>query len=70
MAWRDWKVCVEYDGRHHRTQAQQAKDVRRGERRRLAGWTELIVTAEDMAHDASQAVDRVRAELRRQGMTG
>lgn len=70
MAWTDWKVCVEYDGRPHRTQRQQAKDVRRGERRRLAGWTELIITAEDMEHDAERAIRRVRAELRRCGLMG
>lgn len=68
MAWREWKVCVEYDGRGHRTQRQQAKDVRRGERRRLAGWTELIITVVDMEDDATQAIDRVRAELLRRGM--
>lgn len=70
MAWREWKVCVEYDGRHHRTRAQQAKDVRRGERRRLAGWTELVITVVDMNHHASRAIDRVRAELLRRGMPG
>jgi very-short-patch-repair endonuclease len=70
MAWTQWKVCVEYDGRHHRTRAQQAKDIRRGERRRLAGWTELVVAAEDMKDDAAQAVDRVRSELRRRGWEG
>lgn len=68
MAWREWKVCVEYDGRGHRTQRQQAKDVLRGERRRLAGWTELIITVVDMEDDAAQAIDRVRAELLRRGM--
>lgn len=68
LAWREWKVCAEYDGRPHRTRRQQAKDVRRGERRRLAGWTELIITGEDMVDDAAQAIDRVRGELLRQGL--
>lgn len=70
MAWPDWKVCVEYDGRPHRTRAQQAKDVQRGERRRLAGWTELIITVEDMADHAAHAIVRVRAELKRRGWHG
>lgn len=68
LAWREWKVCVEYDGKHHRTRAQQDKDIQRGERRRLAGWTELIIAADDMSDGAARAIDRVRAELLRRGM--
>lgn len=70
MAWPAWRVCVEYDGRHHRTAAQQAKDVQRGERRRVAGWVELIITAADMKEGAESAIQRVRDELRRHGWDG
>lgn len=70
MAWPAWRVCVEYDGRHHRTAAQQAKDVQRGERRRVAGWVELIITTADMKDGAGSAIQRVRDELRRRGWDG
>ena len=70
MSWPQWKVCLEYDGRHHRTRTQQEKDILRGERRRLAGWTELVVSVGDMDRGAARAIERVRSELRRRGRTG
>ncbi|MFD4007359.1 hypothetical protein ACFWQK_06470 [Brachybacterium paraconglomeratum] len=70
MSWPQWKVCLEYDGRHHRSRTQQEKDILRGERRRLAGWTELVVSVGDMDRGAARAIERVTSELRRRGHTG
>lgn len=70
LHWEAWKVCVEHEGPRHLDREQQAKDIRRTERRTDAGWIEVRTTAEDLRHGAARAVSRVTAALRRHGWTG
>jgi hypothetical protein len=52
FAWPGRKVAVEYDGLWHAEPGQFAKDRRRLNRLREAGWTVVFVTAADMRRPA------------------
>jgi hypothetical protein len=52
FAWPERKVAVEYDGLWHAEPGQFAKDRRRLNRLREAGWTVVFVTAADMHRPA------------------
>ncbi len=43
LAYPEWSVLVEYDGRHHLTDEQAAADILRHERLAAAGWTVVRV---------------------------
>jgi hypothetical protein len=48
MGWRDLKVGVDYEGKHHRmTRRQFDKDIRRFANITELGWDDVRVTAED-----------------------
>lgn len=65
MGWEQYKVAVEYDGDHHRTDRRQyRKDQRRLRKLEEMGWIVIRVIAGDTAEDA---VRRVRAALMRRG---
>jgi hypothetical protein len=65
MGWETYKVAVEYDGDHHRTNRRQyAKDHWRTRTLEAMGWIVVRVIAEDSPGDT---VGRVRAALRRRG---
>lgn len=48
FAWPDRRLALEYDGLWHAENAQFAKDRRRLNRLREAGWTVVFVTAADL----------------------
>lgn len=63
MGWPAFKIAVEYDGDHHRTQrSQYSYDIRRLEMLQRRGWTVIRVTAEDSSDDVLR---RVRDALAR-----
>jgi very-short-patch-repair endonuclease len=62
FAWPERKVAVEYDGLWHAEPGQFAKDRRRLNRLREAGWTVVFVTAADM-HRRAELVARIAAAL-------
>jgi hypothetical protein len=65
MGWDKYKVAVEYDGDHHRTNRRQyAKDQWRLRKLEALGWVVLRVIADD---DPEDVVRRVRAALARRG---
>jgi very-short-patch-repair endonuclease len=65
MGWEKYKVAVEYDGDHHRTNRRQyAKDQWRLRKLGALGWVVLRVIADDGPADV---VRRVRAALARRG---
>jgi hypothetical protein len=65
MGWEKYKVAVEYDGDHHRTNRRQyAKDQWRLRKLEALGWVVLRVIADD---DPGDVVRRVRAALARRG---
>ena len=61
MGWEAWRLGVEYDGDHHRTDRRQyVKDQRRLRMLEAMGWTVIRVIAEDRPGDV---VARVNAAL-------
>lgn len=62
FAWPELKVAVEYDGYWHSEDRQFAKDRRRLNRLREAGWTVVFVTAADM-RDPRRLAAMIRAAL-------
>jgi hypothetical protein len=65
MGWQKYKVAVEYDGDHHRSDRRQyAKDQRRLRKLEGMGWIVIRVIAEDKPDDV---VERVRVALLARG---
>ena len=65
MGWEKYKVAVEYDGDHHRSDRRQyARDQWRLRRLEELGWIIVRVIAEDKPEDV---VRRVREALGRRG---
>jgi hypothetical protein len=65
MGWETYKVAVEYDGDHHRTNRRQyAKDHWRMRKLEAMGWIVIRVIVEDSPGDIARLV---RAALRRRG---
>jgi hypothetical protein len=62
FAWPDRKIALEYDGLWHAEPGQFAKDRRRLNRLREAGWTVIFVTAADM-HQPGELIARIAAAL-------
>lgn len=63
MGWEGWKIIVEYDGDHHRTDERQYHgDILRSERIQAAGWILVRVTAKDRP---GAVLQRVRAAIAR-----
>lgn len=65
LAWPDVRLAVEYDGSHHLDRPQWVADLRRRERLEAAGWTVVVLTAEDVLGDLDATVARVASHLRR-----
>jgi very-short-patch-repair endonuclease len=64
FAWPALKVAVEYDGRWHAAEDQFAKDRRRLNRLREAGWVVVFVTAADL-HEPLRLLATIRTALGR-----
>ena len=61
LGWEKYKVAVEYDGDHHRTNRRQyVRDQRRLRKLEAMGWIIIRVIAEDRPEDV---VRRVRGAL-------
>ena len=68
IAYPQWKVLVEYEGDHHRTDVKQwNRDIVKHDRCREAGWTVVRITADHLYPDERLAVARVRAALEAAG---
>jgi hypothetical protein len=62
FAWPAQKVAVEYDGLWHAEEGQFARDRRRLNRLREAGWQVVFVTAADL-HRPAELIARIAAAL-------
>jgi hypothetical protein len=62
FAWPDRKVAVEYDGLWHAESGQFARDRRRLNRLRAAGWRVVFVTAADL-RDPARLIALIAAAL-------
>ena len=63
FAWPEHKVAVEYEGLWHGERQNVARDRRRLNELRAAGWTVIFVTAADL-HERVTLVARIAAELK------
>lgn len=63
LAWPEHRLAVEYDGDHHRTPEQFRRDVYRLNHLRLAGWTVLRFTADDVLRRSVETAVTVAAIL-------
>lgn len=69
LAWPQWKVAVEYDGRHHVERVEQWNgDLRReAHLREVEGWSILKVVSAGVYGEPAVTVARVAEALRRRG---
>ena len=63
LVYEEERIIIEYDGGHHLTPEQQAKDADRRHRLALEGWLVITITARDLT-DPRRAVRKVDAALR------
>lgn len=68
LGYEDYKIAVEYDGRHHiDRQDQWRADLARREELERAGWRFVIVTAADLFRDPAGVIHRIALALRDAG---
>lgn len=67
LAWIEYKVALEYDGRWHDEPEQRQKDEARRMEMRDAGWIIIVIRAEHLYDDPDEVVREVAGELRRRG---
>ena len=70
LCWPEYKVAVEYEGRHHAGTTQFRKDIRRIERLVDHGWIVVKISALDLFDEPSEAVARVSRRLASRGWRG
>lgn len=70
IAYPLWRLLVEYEGDHHRTDTRQwNRDILKHDLCREAGWDVVRITAEHLYPNAQVAVARVRGRLLAAGWT-
>jgi hypothetical protein len=69
LAWEDLKICLQYEGDHHRTdKAQWASDIVRDRRMHQEGWVVFRLTSRDLTASGWRAfVAELRAAIRAAG---
>lgn len=65
LAFREYRVALEYDGQWHFSDEQRRHDIERRARMTAAGWQFVLVTSEELYGDPHGMVTRVREALRR-----
>ncbi|OZV79755.1 hypothetical protein CA850_17045 [Micromonospora echinospora] len=70
LAWPEFKVAVEYDGRWHADPEQLHRDRRRLNQLVGAGWLVLHVTGRRLRHDFAALLREIRAALASRGWRG
>lgn len=69
LAYEKWKVAIEFDGRQHiEREPQWERDLLRREELEAQGWRFVVITATDIYTKPEQALARVAAAMRIQGM--
>lgn len=68
LAWPEYRVLVEYEGDHHRTDPRQfAHDLRRFERYHDSGWVAVRATRLDLFEELNEFTHRMEKRLRERG---
>jgi len=65
MAYPQWKIAIEYDGRHHGEGEQWERDVDRLARLEAEGWLVIRVTRTLLFGHPETVAARVRAAIAR-----
>lgn len=68
LAWPEYGVAVEYDGRDHAVADRRGRDIDRLDELRTQGWIVVVVTSRQLARPM-WVPDRVRAALVSRGWT-
>lgn len=69
MGYRDYRLAIEYDGRHHaETQAQWEADIARREEFDGADWRIVTLLAKDIYRTPGKTLERIVAAMRKEGM--
>lgn len=63
LSFPKFRVCVEYDGRHHADPRQAERDVARSERAEAGGWIEVRITARHAVRQWLPAIEKIVAAL-------
>ena len=63
LAYRRWKIVIQYDGKHHRTKEQQERDVARDRWCELHGRRVVKVTAADLRNGLENVLPVIRARV-------
>ena len=67
--YRDIKLLIEYDGRHHsESTSQWERDIYRREELDQLGYRLVVVTSRGIHHDPERTLQRVREALRDRGV--
>lgn len=61
--YRDQRLVIQYDGEHHFTPEQQARDQRRNAQFEAAGWTVMLANRVDLRENFRGLVSRVKRHL-------
>ncbi|YAL84278.1 hypothetical protein ACMYYO_05575 [Dermacoccaceae bacterium W4C1] len=71
LAFAEWKVGAEYEGRQHADSDQQwSSDIMRREELDALGWNLILIQPEGLFVDPMRTIERVTAALRRSGWRG
>jgi very-short-patch-repair endonuclease len=60
LAYRERRVCLEYEGDHHRERGKFRRDIARVNAFQDAGWIVVRVTADDIFGRPDQLIERIR----------
>ncbi|WP_277245943.1 hypothetical protein [Micrococcus terreus] len=63
LGYPQWRIAIHYEGRHHRSEEQLHRDIRREQAFVRQGWTNLRFDAVDAAQGFRTAVEQVRRVL-------
>lgn len=64
LALPEFRLAIQYEGEHHFSAAQQARDARRDAAFEAAGWTVFHVNREDLREDFRALCARVHGYLK------
>lgn len=67
--YEDWKVSLQYDGRHHGDGQQHLRDIERQEKSLALGWLEVRISKHDLQGERPGVVHKVRRALQSRGWT-
>lgn len=63
LGYRDLRIAIQYDGKHHRTAEQQAADVYRDDRFRELGWTVVRLTWLDQRQGFARLIRMIQKRI-------